>query len=134
MLLSSLPAVCVGVWGGRSADPAADLAAAWSLAAGDGDPAAAELEVDATVAVEGVADGVDEPGVERLPGLGRGLLGARLDRLREPRGDARLAGVLGLRRGRRRGRAGRADRGGGLELGHHELGLAPVQPYVDGVV
>src|SRR5689334_6452611 len=59
-----------------SADPAPDLLATDAVA-GDGDAAAADLEVDAA-SVEGVADRVDQPRVQRLPDGVGSLLGADL--------------------------------------------------------
>ena len=97
------------------------------------DAVAADLELD-PVAVEGVADGVDQPGVERLADPVRGLLGAGLDRLGQSQGDPRLAVVLGLRGsgcGRRSGWRGRGDR---LDAGDHELRFAAAHPHVDRVV
>ena len=99
-----------------------------------GDPLVAQLQVDPAAAVEGVAHGVDQPGVQRLAELVRGLLGADLDRLGQAQGDPGLAGVLGLR-GRGRLRGSRRRRGlGGVEVGDHELRLAAVHPDVDRVV
>src|SRR5690606_27718182 len=61
---------------------------------------------------DGVADGVDQPGVQRLPGLGRLLLGPVLEVLGQPQGEADDVAVVdllrrgGCRRGGRRGGCG----------------------------
>ena len=78
------------------------------------------------------ADDVDEPGVERVAGPGRELLGLGLDRLGEPEGDPGDAALLLVldARGRRRGRRGRG-RGRRARGVDHERELAAVEADVD---
>ena len=98
-----------------------------------------DVDVDGGLAVtsrRGPHD-VDQPGVEGLPGGGRGVLGLALDRLGQPQGDARGAAVvevLGRGRGSRRGRRCGGDRGDGRAGDGRvddERELAAVEAYVD---
>ena len=80
------------------------------VAAEERDAGQVDVDVDRVLAGRG-ADDVDQPGVERVAGPGRQLLGLGLDRLGDPQRDpgeaALLLGLLGRRRGRRRGRGRR---------------------------
>src|SRR5215468_12792082 len=92
----------------------------------------------AAVAVAGLQRGrrrADEPGVDREPGLGGGLLDPALEVFGEPEADPRRRPLLALRRGRwrrvRRGRSGLIKRLLGRRWRHHEAGLAPAEAEVD---
>src|SRR5690348_11685699 len=91
----------------------------------------------AAVAVAGLQRGrlrADEPGVDREPGLGGGLLDPALEVFGEPEADPCRRPLLALRRGRRRdvrrGRAGFVERLLGRRWRHHEAGLAPAEAQV----
>src|SRR5919112_462077 len=97
-------------WWGRGSEPAGHAAVAALLATPEGVVAeerdAREVDVDVDRALAGGGpDDVDQPGVERLAGLGRHLLGLALDRLGDAEGDPgqpALLVVLAQHRGGRR--------------------------------
>src|SRR5215467_6045925 len=75
-----------------------------------------------------------EPGVDREPRLGGGLLDPALEVLGEAEADPRRGPLLALRRDRRRdlrrGRAWLLERVLGRWWRHHEAGLAPAEAEV----